>query len=86
MYKNRYGDEYNFEPVGPNTYKVVGDLNYWRVGGIEGLDGISMDNLGFADPSGGPFIELGQTVEGREITRIRMTENEEVFLEVDEQV
>lgn len=82
MHKNRYGHEYNFEPVGPNTYKVVGKLSYWRYGGIEGQDGITMDNLGFADPSGGPFLELGMQIEGREITRIRMTGHEEVFLEV----
>ena len=80
MQKNRNGDKYAFELVGPSTYKVVGELKYWRYGGTR--NGVDMNNLRFADPSGGPLITLGMEIDGREITRIRMTENEEVFLGV----
>lgn len=69
--KNRYGDEYSFEKVSDNTYTIVGDLKYWRFGGREGQDQMDMSDLGFVDPSGGPFIALGAGIEGRKIIRIR---------------
>lgn len=68
--KNRYGNEYRFEKINENTYTILGDLDYWRFGGIEGQDEIDMNNLGFVDPSGGPFIELGMKIENRKIVRI----------------
>lgn len=68
--KNRYGDEYHFEKVEDNVYTIKGDLKYWRFGGREGQERMDMSNLGFVDPSGGPFIQLGMTIEGREIKNI----------------
>ena len=79
--KNRYGDEYNFEKVNDNTYKIVGDLDYWRFGGLEGQDGIDRNNLGFVDPSGGPFIDHGYMIEGRPVIRI-MSREDGIFFEV----
>lgn len=79
--KNRYGDEYNFEKINDNTYKIVGNLNYWRMGGIDGQDGIDMNNLGFVDPSGGPFIGHGYMIEDRPVTRI-MSKDDGIFFEV----
>lgn len=70
MYKNRYGDEFDFVKVNENTYKIVGDLKYWRYGGKEGQDGINKSDLGFVDPSGGPFMSAGTIIEGREVKRI----------------
>jgi len=70
MMLNRYGDEYHFEKVDDNTYTIVGDLKYWRYGGREGQDRMDMNDLGFVDPSGGPFIALGGEIEGRKIVRI----------------
>lgn len=69
--KNRYGDEYSFEKVNESTYTIVGDLKYWRYGGREGQEQMDFTDLGFVDPSGGPFIQLGMMIEGRKIHRIR---------------
>lgn len=71
MRKNRYGDEYSFEKINENTYTIVGDLKYWRYAGREGQEQMDFTDLGFVDPSGGPFIELGMHIEGRKISRIR---------------
>jgi len=68
--KNRYGDEYRFEKISDNTYTIKGDLKYWRFGGKEGQNEIDINDLGFVDPSGGPFISIGSKIEGRTITRI----------------
>ena len=68
--KNRYGDQYSFEKVSDNAYTIVGDLKYWRYGGQEGQEQLDFADLGFVDPSGGPFIELGMSIEGRKIVRI----------------
>lgn len=68
--RNRYGDEYSFEKIAENTYKIVGDLKWWRCGGKEGQSGIDEQDLGFVDPSGGPFISVGGKIDGREIVRI----------------
>lgn len=73
--KNRYGDEYTFEKVNDNSYTIVGDLKYWRFGGREGQEQMDMTNLGFVDPSGGPFIQLGMLIEGRKIINIRADGN-----------
>lgn len=81
--KNRYGVEYRFEPVTENTYTIVGALEYWRYGGREGQERMDFNDLGFVDPSGGPFIELGMKIEGRKIQRIR-AEGEKILFEVEQ--
>lgn len=79
--KNRYGDEYEFEKVSDNTYKIVGNLKYWRFGSHSGQNEIDLNNLGFVDPSGGPFIAVGDKIEGREIIRISV-KGDDIFFEV----
>ncbi len=69
--KNRYGDEYEFVKLDKNTYAIKGELKYWRYGGKEGQDSVDISDLGFVDPSGGPFISVGMMIEQRKITRIR---------------
>lgn len=81
--KNRYGVEYSFEKVSDNTYTIVGALEYWRYGGREGQERMDFTDLGFVDPSGGPFIELGMNIEGRKINRIR-AEGEKILFEVEQ--
>ena len=71
--KNRYGNEYEFVKVDNNTYTIKGDLNYWRFGGREGVEGINMNNLGFVDPSGGPFISPGYKIDGYKVVNIAST-------------
>lgn len=68
--KNRYGDVYDFKKIGDNAYTITGDLKYWRFGGREGQEQMDLNDLGFVDPSGGPFISLGHIIEGRKVTRI----------------
>lgn len=68
--KNRYGNEYEFVRVGENTYTIKGNLKYWRYGGKENQPEWDWTDVGFVDPSGGPFISLGMKIEGRPITRI----------------
>ena len=68
--RNRYGDNYTFEKVNDNTYTIVGNLKYWRFGGREGQQEMDLTDLGFVDPSGGPFIGVGAEIEGRKIVRI----------------
>jgi hypothetical protein len=80
--KNRYGNEYNYEKVDDNTYTIVGELSYWRYGGKEGQNEMDFSDLGFVDPSGGPFIEVGMKIEGRKINRIRAV-GEQLFFEVE---
>ena len=80
--KNRHGNEYHFEKVDENVYTIVGELDYWRYGGREGQPNIDWNDLGFVDPSGGPFIGLGSLIDGRKITRIRV-ENEKILFEVE---
>ena len=71
--KNRYGDEYYFEKKSDTFYAIKGELKYWRFGGKEGQQGIDLSDLGFVDPSGGPFISIGHIIEGRKVTRISVT-------------
>ena len=84
--KNRYGDEYAYVPVDENTYQITGALKYWRFGGKEGQSDIDMNDLGMCDPSGGPFLSIGQQLFGRRITRIRASGDldgqPEVFIEL----
>lgn len=85
--KNRYGDRYHFEKIGDDTYTIVGDLKYWRYGGREGQEKLDFTDLGFVDPSGGPFISLGYRIEGKEIVRIKVIGDldtpERIIFEVD---
>jgi hypothetical protein len=80
--KNRYGDEYDFVKVDENLYEIVGDLKYWRYGGQEGQNTINYGDLGFVDPSGGPFISKGYMIEGRKVIRIAVS-GEKIFFEVE---
>lgn len=77
--RNRYGDEYRFESVGENTYTITGNLQYCRYGGKEGQDAVDYNDLGFIDPSGGPFITPGYIIENRKVIRIYLEENNILF-------
>lgn len=81
--KNRYGEEYSFVKTGDNEYRIEdGELDHWRMGGREGVEGIDMNNLGFVDPSGGPFISIGYEIEGRKVTNIASNQ-EGIFFTVE---
>lgn len=80
--RNRHGDEYNFVKISNNVYAIEGNLKYWRYGGREGQERIDFDNLGFVDPSGGPFISLGYKIDERVVMRIRIVD-EKILFEVE---
>ncbi len=80
--RNRYGVEYSFEKINENTYTIVGKLDYWRYGGQEGQESIDYNNLGFVDPSGGPFIAPGYLIENRKVARISLV-NSALLFEVE---
>ena len=77
--KNRYGDEYWFEKIDDETYVILGELNHWRFGGKEGIEGVNMEDLGFVDPSGGPYIAIGMTIEGKIVKRILVDDGKILF-------
>jgi hypothetical protein len=68
--KNRYGVEYCFVKYDDNLYRFnmdEGSMNYMRYGGKEDQEGIDMNDLGFFDPSGGPFVSVGGKIYWDEI-------------------
>ena len=89
--KNRHGVEYHFEEISPGTYTIRGDLRYWRFGGKDGTSGVDMADLGFVDPSGGPFLAVGGEIEGHRIRHISVTtewvtpfqKQQQILFEVD---
>jgi len=94
--KNRYGVEYWFVPVADNLYRFDmkdRDDVLMRVGGKEGQEGINRNDLGFFDPSGGPYVAIGSKIYWDEIhegtkqepltvTRIMDRGDEGLFVEV----
>ena len=73
--RNRYGDVYRLKQINENTYQIVGELKHWRFGGKQGQQEIDINDLGMADPSGGPYMEVGMEIEGRKIKRISASGN-----------
>jgi hypothetical protein len=67
---NRYGDKLWLELVEPDLYRLGGEAKYCRFGGKQGQDYVDYDDLGFFDPSGGPFISEGYPVEGKAVKQI----------------
>lgn len=68
--KNRYGVEYCFVQYDDNLYRFNMDeegMKYMRMGGREGQEQIDMNDLGFFDPSGGPFVAIGSKIYWDEI-------------------
>jgi len=95
--KNRYGVEYSYVKYDDNLYRFnmdEGSMNYMRYGGKEDQDGIDPNDLGFFDPSGGPFVSVGGKIYWDEIheateqkpltvTRIMNRGAEGLFVEVE---
>lgn len=95
--KNRYGDEYSYVKYDDNLYRFNMDeegMKYMRYGGKEGQEEIDMNDLGFFDPSGGPFVSVGGKIywdeihEGTEqspltVKRIMNRGAEGLFVEVE---
>jgi len=83
-YKNRYGVEYGFELIEPGLYRFNMDpkeMQFCRFGGKPNQEGIDNSDLGFFDPSGGPFIQVGMQLEDGTVTRIALDKNILIFIE-----
>lgn len=72
---NRNGDEYSFSKINEYSYTIIGNLKYWRFGGQEGQSLVDTNDLGFVDPSGGPFIQLGMYIGSHKIVRISVVDS-----------
>jgi hypothetical protein len=88
MRNNRYGAEYSFVSAEDNLYRfniAESEMEYMRMGGREEAE-IDMEDLGFFDPSGGPFVEVGSKIyEGCNaltVTRI-MSRADGLFVEAE---
>lgn len=77
--KNRYGVEYDFVKVSNNVYTITGELTHWRFGGKEGQQHLDANDLGFVDPSGGPFIGLSTLIYGKKVINISAKEGKIYF-------
>ena len=77
--KNRYGDVYSFKKISENLYTIEGELKYWRFGGKEGQEKVDDNDLGFVDPSGGPFISIGYKIDGKSVTKIKAVDEKIMF-------
>lgn len=95
--RNRHGIEYWFEKVSDKEYRFhmgpESEIDYMRMGGRDGQDELDMNDLGFFDPFGGPFIAVGDKLywddikgatdqDPLPITRIRSVEDD-IFVEVE---
>jgi len=80
--KNREGVEYSFQKINNDEFKIVGDLKHWRYGGKDGQAEIDTNDLGFVDPSGGPFISVGSLLNGRKVTNIRIDADSSFIFEL----
>ena len=68
--KNRYGVEYSYVKYDDTLYRFnmsEEGMKYMRYGGKEYEEGIDYNDLGFFDPSGGPYVALGSKIYWDEI-------------------
>ena len=77
VYQNRYNDEYTWVILEENKFqfRITGDsMKYGRFGGKDGT--MDWNDLGMFDPSGGPYVSVGDAIDGKKIVRIYMKEND----------
>lgn len=80
--QNRYGDEYQIVPVNDDIYTILGNLSYWRYGGLEGQE-LDVNNLGFVDPSGGPFLAVGDMLPSVNRKIVKIFVADQIYFEVE---
>jgi len=74
-YTNRYNDKYKWVPEdGAYRFEMSGDsMHYCRYGGKEGDTELDITDLEMFDPSGGPYVSLGDTIDDKPITKLSVT-------------
>lgn len=77
---NRYGDKNYLKEVGPNKYKLVLDSNSGNL--RLGFGFIEENQYDYVDPSGGPFMKVGQEIPGVEgvLAEIEVVKGKGIFL------
>lgn len=77
LYTNRYKDKYCWEELdGRYVFRMTGDwTKYCRMGGKEDEEGLDFNDLGMFDPSGGPYVSLGDKIDGKFIAKISQFED-----------
>jgi len=80
--RNRYGDVITFDREG--DHYVMKGGSYFRFGSLEGQEAVNYNELGFVDPSGGPFIGIGDMLPdvNKVVTRIYL-DKAKICFEVD---
>lgn len=67
--KSRHNDEYKLIQVEENLYKAdFGKMSEWVRFGGDGNDGF----YDFVDPPGGPFLHIGNNIDGLKIKSIKI--------------
>ena len=77
---NRYGDKNYLKEVEPNKYKLVLDSNSGNL--RLGFGFIEENQYDYVDPSGGPFMKVGQEIPGVEgvLAEIEVVKGKGIFL------
>lgn len=74
--KSRYNDIYHLTPINDDTYKFEGDVGYMRVGYNGKIDNSEIE---FIDPSGGPMLQVGDSVGDKKIEKIEIVNTDYVI-------
>ena len=92
---NRDGGEYIFDLVSENVFEMVATnekmnwcISYCRLGGKAHAESIDYSDLGFIDPSGGPFVSPGFPILNKKVKKISIVKlggDERILLEVSDQ-
>ena len=72
--KSRYNDTYYLTPINDIDYKFEGDVGYMRVGYKDNFNTIE-----FIDPSGGPMMHIGDSIDNKKIEKIEIIDTDYVI-------
>lgn len=72
--KSRYNDTYYLTPINNTDYKFEGDVGYMRVGYKN-----DSNTIEFIDPSGGPMMHVGDSVDNKKIEKIEIIDMDYVI-------
>jgi hypothetical protein len=74
--KSRYNNVYHLTPINDTNYKFEGDIGYMRVGYNGKIDSSEIE---FIDPSGGPMLQVGDSVGDKKIEKIEIVDTDYVI-------
>ena len=74
--KSRYNDIYHLTPINDTDYKFEGGTGYMRVGYNGKIDS---SEIKFIDPSGGPMLQVGDSIGDKKIEKIEIVDTDYVI-------